>query len=227
MALFSRRPHPSSVLAAPTDLTDPDAVRDVLLPRLLPATAAATAVVTGQARTLADGLAVRLALDLPDRIELLDDLTPFGGFAAAATVADANLRRLPAPEHHVLGPSGTLHLLGTDDFHGATRLLALDDVLARAGLTPGQRGTLVAVPNRHVLIVETLTGPDPVAATHAILTEAARGYDDAAGAITPDVYFREPSGVLLRVSGRTPEGRTDVFLHGAFAEAVEAGAAAR
>lgn len=210
----------ASVLAPPTVATDLDAVRDVLLPRLLPATA--DVLSGGPAGRPADGLAVRFALDLPDRVELLADLEPLGGLAAVAPVAETNLRRLPAPDHHLLREhdGSVLHVFDSGDFHGATRLLAVEDVLVAAGVPVPAAGMLVAVPHRHLLLVHPVTGPDVVPAMSRMLRLAGEHHEGADGAIRPDVYFRDAGGALQRVTSRSADGRDHVHVHGAFADAV-------
>lgn len=213
-----------AVLAAPSDLTDLDSVRDVLLPRLLP-DRRDDAGARDDVGSPADGLLVRFALDLADRVEVLTDLAPLGGFAAVAPVAEANLRRLPAPDHHAMGGTDgdpVLHAFVSDDFHGATRLLALDHVLETVGVQPPALGALVGVPDRHVLLVHPITGADVVPAMTTLLGLTADRFaaqsQVQSGVISPDVFHRDATGNLLRVTARGADGRPQVLVHGAFAD---------
>jgi hypothetical protein len=214
------RQHLAPVLAPPATGTDLASVRNVLLPRLLSPAAAGAG---GDAGSPAEGLVVRFALDLPDRVQLLTDLAPLGGFAAVAPVADANLRRLPAPAHHVVPAadgSPAVHAFVTDDLHGASRLLALDAVLAAAGVPLPPAGALVAVPDRHVLLVHPITGTHVVEAMTTLVTLTTRRHAEQPGAVSPDVYHRGTDGTLLRVTARDADGRAQVLVHGAFADAM-------
>lgn len=203
--------------AAPVDLAG---VRDVVLPRLLPADGHLDGAEAGHP---AEGLVVRFCLDLPDRVQLLDDLAPLGGLEAVAPLADANLRRLPAPEHHRLDPGSEteVHVFTADDFHVATRLLAADDVLAGAGVPRSRHGLLAVVPSRHVLALHPVAGAGVVGAVTTLLA-VARQEHHGPGAVSGDVYWRDADGRLQRINARAEDGRVHVVVAGGFADVMAA-----
>ncbi len=153
-------------------------------------------------------------------------------FAGSATVADLGadwtadgpaavdtLRRLPAPRHREL--SAGVHLFIADDVLGASRLLVLDEVLAsRLRLERPAHGTLVIVPNRHLLAVHVLTDLSAVAPALQLLSELALVEHRLAGPVSPWVYYR---GVDGRVSLLTPSAdpASPARLDPAFGRALE------
>ncbi|GCD20099.1 hypothetical protein ACFO3K_11660 [Cellulomonas algicola] len=173
---------------------------------------------------LGPGLVVRACLDFPTHVSTVTDLAKFGGWAAVEPYATANLRALPAPDHQVLRPArgAEVHVFASDDLFGASRLLLLDDLLAsHLHLERPAHGVLVAVPNRHLLALHVLAGPE---VTHAMSTliSLARGEFDGPGPVSPEVFYRSPDGTLQQVTGPAEDGGVAVLVTGAFAEAMAA-----
>lgn len=177
----------------------------------------------GEGPDLAAGLALRACVDYPETVATLFDLAPLGGWAAVGPVALANLARLPLPDHQAVATrgGGTVHLLSSEDMFGASRLLQHDHLLAAFGIpTPGF-GTLVAVPHRHLLAVHVLEDENVVPALNALIGLARSGVD-AAGPVSPEVYYRGPDGRLQQVTSTTADGAVAVDVDGAFSGAMAA-----
>lgn len=172
--------------------------------------------------TLAQGLVVRACLHFPTHVSTLTDLAPFGGWSTVGPLAEANLRALPPPEHQQarVVEGGVVHLLSSGDLFGASRLLLLDELLPTlVGVERPAHGVLVAVPNRHLLALHVLDGPDVVGAMR-LLMDLARAEHDGPGPVSPEVYYRSPDGILQQVTGAGDDGQARVVVTGAFAEAV-------
>lgn len=176
---------------------------------------------------LAAGLVVLPAVDHPDRVETLTDLSPLGGWEAVWPAGIANLLRLPTPNHQVVGEAGEpdrlVHLLISDDFFGASRLLVLEQVLSRVLGTPitAPHGTLIAVPNRHVLAVHVLSGAGLVAAMNELTRIAVQPVQGFGAPLSTNVYYRSPNGTLQQVASHDGQGRTIITVEGALQEAME------
>lgn len=176
------------------------------------------------------GVLAVAALDYPTHVsELLADerVAKLGGWEAVREAAWANLRRLPPPQRQELrgdpdGGDSTVHVLTTEDFFGASRLLLLDELLAGLGVERPPHGVLVVVPNRHLLAVHVLRGPGVVAAVDVLVRLAAGEHAGRPGPVSPHVYFRAADGRTQRVTAIEPDGTTAVRVDGAFAEAFAA-----
>ncbi len=174
--------------------------------------------VVGDGLDLAPGLVVRACVDYPDSVATLSNLESFGGWAAVGPTALANLRRLPPPEHRTITArgGGVIHLLTCEDLFGASRLLLLDELFGSLlGIERPDYGVLVAVPHRHTVAVHIIEDATVVTALDAMVGLARSG-EDAAGPVSPDVYYRDPSGVLQRVSRNEPDGSVQVEVSGLF-----------
>jgi len=151
------------------------------------------------------------------------DLAPLGGWAAVGPVAMANLSRLPLPDHEAVATrrGATVHLLSSEDMFGASRLLILDHLLGALRIPASPFGTLVAVPHRHLLAVHVLEGANVVPALDTLVALARSGVD-AAGPVSPEVYFRATDGGLQRVTSTAADGTVTVEVDGAFSQAMAA-----
>lgn len=168
---------------------------------------------------LVDDLVVCAAIDYPDSVSTLLRADELGGWDVLGPYATAGLGRLPAPDHASIA-DGNVHVFASEDFFGASRLLILDDLLAAAGLGPAPHGVLVAVPDRHAVLVHVLRDASVVDAVHT-MTGVARVRQDRPGAVSPHVYFRGPDGTLQRITSAGPDG-IQVRVDGAFAAAFTA-----
>lgn len=173
--------------------------------------------------TLAPGLHLSAWLARDDRVEALTGLAGYGGWPRVRPHALDNLRRLPVPVHHArplddkVEESPLLHVFTAEDVFGASRLLVLDDLLAASRVGPAPHGTLVALPQAHLLAVHVLTGPD-VDETLTALASLGRAGARATWPVSPEVYFRGPQGHLQRVTRTLPDGEVLYHLDGPFAE---------
>lgn len=209
---------------APTSVEE---VRDILLPRVVDTGAAggtlpAAALAAG--RPLAPGLTVLPALDRPATVATLSAVDDLGGWDAIWPVATANLRHLPLPDHLPVDtetvPSARVHVFRSDDFFGASRVLDLDHLLAAVlRLERPAHGTLVALPNRHVLAVHVVDSAAVLRAVPALLAFA-EAQVDGPGPLSPHVYYRSPDGRLEQVSRRDPDGSVHVDATGALGTAL-------
>lgn len=176
---------------------------------------------------LAADLVVLPAIDHPERVEILTNTRALGGWDAIWPVGIANLKGLPTPHHEIVGDPGEgdqlVHLFISEDFFGASRLLVLEDVFARASKQPfdAPHGTLVVVPNRHVLGVHVLSGAGLVAAVSELTRIAAREVPGYGAPLSTDVYYRSTDGALQQVSSRDPQGRSVMKVEGALMKAME------
>lgn len=220
-------------MATPADEDETlDDIRHLLYPRIqhldmYRAAAAPDAVerVLEDAHRLTEELIVLPAVDRPTTVETRSDLDALGGWETVWPIAMANLRTLAPPAHQVL--SGTpedgdeVHLFESDDFFGATRVLAADEVLANAlgAAVPAPHGMLVGIPSRHILALHVLSGPGVVAAIQT-LTSVVRA--DLPGPLSDRILFRAPDGTLSEVSRNDPDGSISVTVSGAFEDAMRA-----
>lgn len=208
----------------PTSLAE---VAEIVLPRVVDAglaggTLPARALAVG--RPIAPGLTVLPALDRPETVATLTAVEALGGWDAIWPVATANLRRLPLPEHLVVDtpsvPSARVHVFRSDDFFGASRVLDLDHLLAAAlRRERPAHGTLVALPNRHVLAVHVVESAAVLRAVPALLAFA-EAQADGPGPLSPHVYYRTPDGRLEQVSRRDDDGSVHVDATGALGTAL-------
>lgn len=164
-------------------------------------------------RAPAPGLREVLALDLPEAVQMLseDSLTDLGDVAELRIRAMNNLRALPVEGHETVrrGDGSAFEVLLGDSFFTASRVLVLDELVRRlmgTGLTPD--GALVALPFRHQLAFHRIHDAQVIPALQAMAQFAAAGHEDAAGAISPRVFWwrrgvmtplSEPDGDGLRV----------------------------
>ena len=225
------RRHVATMLQAheteePADL---DAARDLLLVKLRAAAEIPSPRPLYAPEVLPGVLAVA-ALDYPTHVsELLSDerVDELGGWEAVREVAWSNLRRLPAPARQDLHgdpdrQDGTVHVLTSEDFFGASRLLLLDELLAGLGVERPAHGVLLVVPNRHLLAVHVLRGPGVVAAVDVLVRLAAGEHAGRPGPVSPHVYFRAADGRTQQVTRVQDDGTTAVQVEGALAEAFTA-----
>lgn len=168
------------------------------------------------------GVLALLAEDRPDLVMEFFDPSRVDVPDAWGLARD-NLRALPLPEHQVVGdePGGDIHVFISEDFFGASRLLVLPDLLARVGAHIPQAGALVAVPNRHLLLVHLVVGPPVVQALNWMVGVAAKEYPESPGPVSPDVFHLTPQLHAEQVTGQDPDGSTVVEVRGQLAAALE------
>ncbi|WP_265523530.1 hypothetical protein [Oerskovia flava] len=210
-----------------------DEIREIVLPRLVPTGELSTepARPPSYAPTAGPDLAVLAALDYPTHVATMsadDALEPFGGWAAVRPYAEANLRRLPPPEHRAVDadpgrPDAVVHVFASDDFHGASRLLLLDEVLAtHVGVESPAHGVLFAVPHRHLLAAHVVEGTGVLRAVGLLARLARSEHADAPGPVSPHVYYKGPDGVVETVTRTGDEGEVVVDSTGSLGTALRA-----
>ncbi len=173
-----------------------------------------------------DGDLVALpSIDYPEHVKAVTTrsvVDGLGGWDAFREAALANLRRLDAEETGTLPGSddgdGRV-LLSIGGFFNASRALVLDSVLTRDfRIEHPTHGVLVIAPNRHLLGLHPLVGPDCLRAVrtmHAI----ARGESEQPGALSGEVWFWR-DGTLTQVSHATDGDDVAVDASGAFGAAL-------
>jgi hypothetical protein len=88
----------------------------------------------------------------------------------------------------------------------ASLLLVLEQVLDRHGLKADpDLGAFVGVPNRHQLDFHVVTDARAIPSLNTLAAFTAAGYRDAAGIVSPNVYWWRPSG-MRQISTLTPDG---------------------
>lgn len=217
----------------PTPRTLAD-IQDIVVARITP-----TGPITSRdiprppryAPSLGPDLHVLAALDYPTHVTTLgadDALDAFGGWEAVGPYAEANLRRLPPPVHSVLHGDEDrtdtgVHLFTSDDFHGASRVLLLDELLATyAGTEAPAHGALFVVPNRHVLAAHPVEGLGVIAAARLLVQIVQIEHEDAPGPVSPHVYYRAADGAVERISRIEDDGRFVMDASGSFGSALAA-----
>lgn len=164
-----------------------------------------------------DGSLVLLpAYDLPDVVRTVTEPERLGGWDAIWPVALENLRRLPAPHHTLLAPKSRPgvrgHVFESGDWFGASRVLILDELLARVPDTPpAVDGLLVATPNRSTVLVHVIEGPGVAAALEYLAFVADQLCAPEAGPLSPVVSYRDGFGPVQPVAwfDERREFRTD------------------
>ncbi|UQA97168.1 hypothetical protein [Streptomyces halobius] len=197
----------------PLEILSEDEIRACLYPRVVAQESLPEADSFRYGRQPAPGLREVLALDLPEAVQMLseDSLADLGEVAELRIRAMNNLRALPVEGHETVrrGDGSAFEVLLGDSFFTASRVLVLDELVQRimgTGLTPD--GALVAMPFRHQLAFHPIHDAHVIPALQAMAQFAAAGHKDAAGAISPKVYWWrggemtplcEPDGDGLRV----------------------------
>ncbi|MCF2527597.1 hypothetical protein [Yinghuangia soli] len=163
----------------------------------------------GYAPAPAPGLREVLALDLPESVQTLpaEALSTFGDIAELRLRAMNNLRALPVEDHDTFKQEdGTVfRVVMGDSFFTASRVLVLDDLVEKlTGTKLGPDGALVAMPFRHLLAFQPITGIDVIPALNAMAAFAAYRHEEAPGPISPYVYWWRP-GRFVQLSDRVDD----------------------
>jgi hypothetical protein len=172
------------------------------------------------ARVVAPGLCEVLALDLDESVMTLPDdlLEPLGGIINLRTRALDNLRELPVETHTVLhGPEEMrFDVVTGDSFFTSSRVLATNELTRHlTGHDLGPDGALVAMPNRHQLALRPIGAVRDTTllpTLYGMTVFAAANFKDAAGPVSPDVYWWRGGTLtrLVRQDGGEPLFTPDV-----------------
>ena len=199
---------------------DYDQVRAILRIRLMPDESMGGVGVPGATvRAIAPGIQAVLVYDFPDSTASVH----VGHLAewpvdedAAFAQALANLDHEPKPlsEDMEVEPGTSVRILYGDSFYVATQALRLGDVLP-----PGTTDALVAVPNRHTLIVHPIVDGGAVAAMQPIYRLAAQLFREGPGSISDQPYWWHDGELVViphhakggNVTVMPPDGLLSVF----------------
>lgn len=180
------------------DLTDPELEQAVYL-RLVESAVLPSPAWHPSATRLGDDLTALLSVDLPESISTPreDFWVGRGGLERWWQTGRANLRALlisDALQHQRLTPpsgEGAFDVVLGESFFTASTALLTDDLLRRfAPGTDSSRGVLVTVPFRHQVAFRALDGtPDGVVALNNLFHFAMRGFAEAPGPLSPNVFW--------------------------------------
>ena len=160
------------------------------------------------ARLVTPDLAEVLNLDLPATVAYYtDEQVASLGYDALREAGASNLRAVPVDEHRTLEHNGgAIEVLLGESMFTASLLLVFEHVLDRYGLTADPAlGAFVGVPNRHQLDFHVVADARAIPSLSTLAAFTAAGYRDAAGVVSPCVYWWRPGG-LRRISALTPDG---------------------
>ncbi|VXB47579.1 conserved hypothetical protein [Arthrobacter sp. 8AJ] len=151
-------------------------------------------------REFAPGIVEMLALDLPDTVAVFnhDNANRFGGWEALQGQGIENLRRLEIEQLETLPApgGGTFNALLGESVYTASRALLLPGLATE--LT-GRRavedfGWLMSIPNRHQVVWHIVEDATVVPVLNGMARFTAMGYADAAGSVSPHVYWWNGTG---------------------------------
>lgn len=193
-----------------------DDVRQQILPRVMPLamgdpSMSARMLEAGYA--LSSDMVILGAIDRPDQVQTVTDLSPYGGWETVWPVAIANLQRLPLPTNAFraeASQAAPVFVFEDQDFFVATRVLVVDPLLAAVGAS-APLGALVAVPSRHRLAVHPVVDDAGIRAAWHSLSHIAAVEEPSHGAhVSYAVHYRAPDGALEPASRRAPDGSLQV-----------------
>lgn len=178
------------------ELTD-DELEAGLYLRLLEAASLADPDDLGYARTISPGLLEVLSVDLADAVvaPTREELAPHGSLAELVARGRSNLLALlddDEPDAEIIGDGakGRFASVTSESFFTASLALVLPEAVRRfAGGDQGVRGTLVAVPGRHRLLLRPVDAPDAGDALQEMFLVARRDHREAPGPLSPHVYW--------------------------------------
>jgi hypothetical protein len=214
-SVFSIRGRDLDALAA-----DYEQARPILQVRLMPDASMGGVDVPGSVvRAIAPGIQAVLVYDFPDSTASVHEehlaswpVSPDEAFDQALS----NLDREPAPlsDDMEVEPGTSVRVWYGDSFYVATRVLRLADLLP-----PGTTDALVAVPNRHTLLVHPIVDGGAVTAMQPIFRLAAQLFREGPGSISDQPYWwhgRRLELIPHHVKGRDvtvvpPDGLLAVF----------------
>jgi hypothetical protein len=147
---------------------------------------------------IAPDIAVAFNLDLPESVlYLTDDEVGRFGLDALLDAGLANLRSLELEAHEVLAhDDARVEVVLGESMFTASRLLVLDDVVARLGLhVDPDLGVFVAAPYRHQLDLHVVRDVTAVPSLQLLAGFAHAGFGDSAGPVSPSVYWWRPHAI--------------------------------
>lgn len=154
------------------------------------------------ATQLADGLIETIVLDTPTAVMmLLDDDVERCGYTTLRTAARRHLMAEPLGRiSRFTVPGAVLELIEGESVYTASKVLVLPRVLDRVyGERQYPDGVLVAVPDRHHLVLHPIDDASVVPTLKAAAPAVAELYWSSAGRVSPSVYWWR-DGQFERVS---------------------------
>ena len=203
---------------------DYDQVVPILRVRLMPdESMGGVALPETVVRPIAPGILAVLVFDFPDSTATVhrDHLEGWpvdvdGAFAQGV----ANLDHEPTPiRDEVTGDDASFTLYYGDSFYVATRALRVAELLP-----PGTTDALVAVPNRHTLLVHPIRDLTTIASMQAMHRATSDLFRDGPGSISDQPYWWH-DGTLTQIPHQARGDRTEVVPPDGFMELLEAIAA--
>lgn len=154
------------------------------------------------ARTIADGLALVLSIDYPERVATVAQsfYEDRGGLDQWWVIGMGNLRRLLETEHfdrYAMGedsPMPRFDIVEGESVYTASLAVALPDLLALSGQRDLGRGVLLAVPDRKRVILRVVEGAETLPAIAEIAKVTHAAYTSSAGPLSPHVYLVDATG---------------------------------
>lgn len=169
---------------------DYEQVRPILRIRLMPdASMGGADIPSSVVRPIAPGIQAVLVYDFPDSTASVHEDHLASWPVGADEVFDQALRNLdqePAPlsDDMEVEPGTSVRVWYGDSFYVATRALRLDDLLP-----PGTTDALVAVPNRHTLLVHPIVDGGAVVAMQPMYRLAVQLFREGLGSISDQPYW--------------------------------------
>jgi hypothetical protein len=141
----------------------------------------------------APGLIQLLALDLPDTVSVFkrEHVDQYGGWPVLHRYGMTNLGRETVEQfERVRAGEGSFNVLLGDSVYTASRALLMPQLATDvAGETPTDAGWLLSVPNRHQLCWHLIHDLTVIPALNGMAHFTHLGYSDAAGPLSPHVYW--------------------------------------
>lgn len=158
---------------------------------------------------VAPGIVAALALDLPTTVNTLtrDALEGWPPVDELYAIALDGVRAEPAPGVEVVGePPVAITAISGESFFVATRLLLLPEAIDLGA----SQHALVAVPNRHTLLVHPIRSTDAIPTLSVMVQLATQLHRDGPGSIVPTVFWWH-SGALTPIQSRFDGKRVEVW----------------
>lgn len=174
---------------------------------------------------IAPGLVGMLALDLPESVAVYgrEEVDRLGGWQRLWEAGLANLRREEVEQHErVDGPDGARFdvVLGESVYTASTALLLPEQLSRLTGASSWEHGWLLALPNRHQLVVHVVQDMTVLGAIQGMARFAHLGYADAPGPLSPHVYWWSGAG-YEQLTQEEADGSTAIHVDGRFADVLE------
>jgi hypothetical protein len=165
-------------------------------------------------------LVAALVVDYPTTVRMLvrEHIADWPPVDELYAVALENLRADPAPDWQRvgIGPEAFLAMLD-DSFFTAARVLLLPDGVDLGGAPDA----VVAIPNRHALLVHPIRDLGVVKATQTMIAITARLFDEGPGSISRDLYWWH-GGALTTIPVQVDGKSVSMFPPDAFVERMNA-----